>query len=136
MFADYKLGNVTWYDVSTAVQKSKESKKDLPVMIYVYSTTCPYCKIFFNRVDKSKEFQKTLNEYVIPVMMTQEQVMEVGIGRVDSVPSFLFFDKNLQECFKPVYGLPKDFNYFSDYIRVSCKPELLKKYKRSVSNRK
>lgn len=113
------FGKVNWYGIHDAIELSK--KTDKKIMIVVYSDDCPYCAGYFNLLESNQDLNKIVNDSIYQVAIDQKIANSIGLKGVRDVPSFLFFDKDLNECTSPVVGLPRDIDSLVSKIRTNCK---------------
>jgi len=110
---------INWYTPEEAAKLSKDTNKS--IMIVVYSEACPYCLGYFNLLKSNKRLRNSVNHSVYQVAVDQKDTAKLGLGNIQSTPSFLFFDSKLDECANPQYGIPVKINILIDKINKNCK---------------
>jgi thioredoxin-related protein len=58
-------GDISWYGLNDGFKKAQKEKK--PVMIYIYSPKCHYCKEMDATTFKDKKVQELVNRYFVPI---------------------------------------------------------------------
>ena len=115
----FSLDTVKWYSAHDAYNLS--SKDNRTIMVVVYSDDCPYCHGYFNLLKENKDLNVAANNSVYQVPIDQKDASQIGLNDIQKVPAFLFFDKDMNECADPQYGIPMDIKVLINKIKDNCK---------------
>ncbi|MCK9337032.1 MAG: thioredoxin family protein [Arcobacteraceae bacterium] len=105
--ADLKV----YYDLDIAISKAKVEEKE--VILYVYSTNCPWCKKMDKNTFKNSDVTNALNKNFIFVKLNKDidDIPEELIPRY--VPTTYILDSNQEEIFA-MYG----YKNANEFLRV------------------
>lgn len=104
---------IEWQN-SLSQAKKLSSKTKKPIMVFVTSTTCPYCTIMSETTFEDEAVCKLVNSKFVPLIALDGTADVPKSVKVRGVPSVGFVDASERELAPKIIGLRDNVSFASD----------------------
>ncbi len=115
LFSAWLSADITWQkDIPTALQLAQKEHK--PVMVFVESETCRWCKKMKHRTLSDESVDKRLQSYVSVKVFRENKEDIKDLPEIQGVPSIFFMtaEKKILESVIGYYNVEDFISYLND----------------------